>query len=552
MERTIAKFDTAPDTILHNAKIFTVDRELAWASAVAIKGSEILAVGEEKDVLDLKSNRTRLIDLERSIVLPGLCDAHIHFYDWSLSLDQVNLANCQSKDELLFRVAQGSRSRPGGRWIVGRGWNESGWKAPNMPKKDELDKATQPDQPTLLWRNDMHCAVVNSAALELAGITGFSEDPESGRIGRDASGAPNGILWELAINLVSDLIPPPSYEEFEAQAVKGMGKLNRLGITAVHDQRMKDQSEGPLAMNVYQRLQEKDKINLRINCNIAAHDLQHIRSLGMRSGFGSDTVRIGHLKLFADGTMGSQTAWMLKPFSGQKIIETNEFGINLTPPEQMIEEIRTARQHGIPTSIHAIGDMANKVVLDIFEEIVQSGPELAIPNRIEHVQIIDPADLPRLAALGLTASVQPIHVLDDMDTANRLLGKRAVNSYRFRSLAESGALLALGSDAPVADPNPFLGIHAAVTRQLPDRMSEEPWYGRERLTLEQSIFGYTMGPALASGWHQTIGSISRGKKADMIVLDRNPFELVADGIAGDELADVDVRMSIFDGKITEH
>ena len=519
---------------------------------MAFNDKRILAVGDDDELLDFKSKRTRLIDLEGSFVLPGLCDAHIHFYDWSLSLDQVLLAGCQSKDELAARVTERSRSQSSGRWILGRGWNERRWPESAMPTMEDLDDVTRPGQPTLLWRSDMHCAVVNSAALRLAGLDDSSDDPEGGRLGRDANGDLNGILWELAINQVSELVPPPSDRQIEAQFIKGMAKLNKLGITAIHDQRMKDQAEGPLAFNNYQKLYESGRISLRINCNFAAHDLPNIRSLGIRSGFGTDTVRIGHLKLFADGAMGSQTAWMLAPFSGQEVVDTREYGINLTPPAQMIEEIRIANKHGIPTSIHAIGDKANRVVLDIFEEISQSGTKLPIPHRIEHVQIIDPEDLPRLAALGLTASVQPAHVLDDMDTADLLLGERAANAYRFRSLLDSGTLLALGSDAPVADPNPFLGMHAAVTRQAIDRKIAGPWYGRERLTMEQAIFGYTMGPALASGWNNTIGSISRGKRADMIVLDRDPFELTKDGLTGSELADTDVRMTFFDGKITEH
>jgi predicted amidohydrolase YtcJ len=315
---------------------------------------------------------------------------------------------------------------------------------------------------------------------------------------------------------------------------------------------MKDQTEGPLALTAYQKLQAKGRISLRINTNIAAHDLPYIRSLGIRSGFGNDYLRIGHLKLFADGTMGSQTAWMMASFSGKDEREKTDLGIILTPPAQMAEEIRTASQLGVPTSVHAIGDKANRVVLDIFEEIGQTGAPTSVPHRIEHVQIIDPEDLPRLASLGLTASVQPTHVLDDMDTADLLLGSRASNAYRFRSLIDSGGLLALGSDAPVADPNPFLGMHAALTRQRPDQMDKGPWYGQERLTMEQTIFGYTMAPAIASGWNNAIGSISPGKRADLIVVDRNPFDLLARGISGSELADTVVQMTIFDGQITEH
>jgi hypothetical protein len=397
----------------------------------------------------------------------------------------------------------------------------------------------------------MHCAVANSAALALAGIATATPDPDGGRIGRFDDGTPNGLLWELAINLVSGQIPDPEPTALNRMIASGIAELNRLGVTAVHDQRMKDQNEGPLALAAYQRLAREDKLTIRINFNVAAHDLSHLSALGIRSGFGSDYIRIGHLKLFADGTLGSQTAWMLEPLAGAKGGKAAEHGINLTPPATMAAEIQEASNLGIPTSVHAIGDRANREVLDIFEEIGQTRPQPSIPHRIEHVQIIDPDDLPRLAKLGLTASVQPIHILDDMDLADNLLEDRASRAYRLGSLAKSGALLALGSDAPVADPNPFLGIHGAITRQRPERMEADAWFGDERITLEQAIHGYTAGPAQASGWENVTGTISPGKRADMIILDRDIFQIVEKGINENELVDTRITMTIFDGQISE-
>jgi predicted amidohydrolase YtcJ len=398
----------------------------------------------------------------------------------------------------------------------------------------------------------MHCAIANSVALELADITSETPDPSGGRIGRYEDGSPNGLLWELAINLVSSLIPDPEPSELDTLITTGIAELNRLGVTAVHDQRMKDQHEGPLALACYQRLAREDLLTIRINFNVAAHDLSHLSAMGIRSGFGDNKIRIGHLKLFADGTLGSQTAWMLDPFSGKNSDKAEEYGINLTPPATMAAEIQQASILGIPTSVHAIGDRANRVVLDIFEELAQTSPHPSIPHRIEHVQIIDPDDLPRFAKLGLTASMQPIHILDDMDMADKLLLDRASRAYRVGSLAKSGALLALGSDAPVADPNPFLGIHGAIARQRPDRMDVGGWYDDERISLEQAIYGYTAGPALASGWHNVIGAISPGKRADIIVLDRDIFQIVDRGIEENELVDTRIKMTLFDGQLIEH
>jgi predicted amidohydrolase YtcJ len=271
--------------------------------------------------------------------------------------------------------------------------------------------------------------------------------------------------------------------------------------------------------------------------------------LGLSSSFGDQYLRLGHIKLFTDGSMGSQTAWMLSPYEKKRSDEVDNFGVNVTPPEEIADTFQQAVDAGFPISIHAIGDRANRNVLDIFEELVAAGPQPTVPHRIEHVQIIDPADLPRLATLGITASVQPLHILDDMVTAENMLGARADRVYRFQSLLESGALLALGSDAPVANPNPFLGIHGAVYRQQPDNMASEAWYGAERLTMAQTIEGYTLSAAKAAGWEDFSGSITPGKVADLIVLDRDLFALEAQPIFSSEIAETEVLMTIFDGRI---
>jgi predicted amidohydrolase YtcJ len=464
--------------------------------------------------------------------------------------------DCRNKQEMLSRIAERTRLLKAGAWVNGWGWNEMNWEDSVLPVRDELDTVTG-NHPAIFWRTDMHAAVANSAALRLAGIDETTADPDGGVIGRGPVGQervaesnrPNGLLWELAINLVSRLMPKPSLSELEQLLATGMGELNRLGITAVHDQRMKDQDEGPIAFRAYQRLEKDRKLRTRISCNLAAHDLPHLLAVGLRSGFGNDFLRFGHIKLFADGSMGSQTAWVLSPYAQSSGDQGGETGVSVTPPDQMAHEIRTATEAGIAASVHAIGDRANREVLDIFEEVSNVASRLPIPHRLEHVQIIDPADIPRLAQNNITASLQPIHALDDMDMADQVLGPRANRTYNFGRLAASGARLALGSDAPVADPNPFLGFHGAICRQRPDRMERGPWYGSETLTLEQTIYGYTMGAAISAGWQAAIGSISPGKRGDMIVLDRDLFKLVDKGIHGDEMADTEVLMTVFNGQM---
>jgi predicted amidohydrolase YtcJ len=556
--------------ILHNGKIYTVDEARPWVSAVAITGGFIVGVGDDEQMLALAGPETEVIDLAGRLALPGLCDAHIHFYYWSLARQMAPVAGSTSKEEMLARVGRWMASAPDEGWVVGWGWNENLWPDPSPPTRDDLDKITGPERPAILWRVDMHAAVANSAALRAAGIDQGTPDPAGGLIGRDAAGRPNGLLWELAINLVADQAPDPDPYTLAAALEGGMAELHRLGVTAVHDQRMKDHYDGPVALAAYQSLNRAGRLALRLNCNLAAHDLAHIEALGLASGFGDDYLRLGHVKLFTDGSMGSQTAWMLVPYEPGPEGDRTNTGLSVTPPEQMAAEFRRAAEAGFPVSVHAIGDRANRVVLDIFEELAQSGPQPPIPHRIEHVQILDPADAPRLAAMNITASVQPVHAIDDMETAERVLGPRAAHVYNFQTLSQSGALLALGSDAPVADPSPFIGMHAAICRQRPAQMASGPWFGAEALTLEQTIYGYTLGAAQAAGWQETVGSIKPGKRADMVVLDRDLFAIVEAGVtdrrtgeadrqtgeadrqtgeAGREIADTQVVMTVFDGRI---
>lgn len=548
-----------PTLILHNARIYTVDASQSWAEAVAITDGRIFATGTDADILALAGEQTDCIDLGGKLVLPGLCDAHIHFYDWCMSRAEVPLADTNSKAAMLERIA-GRAAETGPReWITGRGWNESRWGVTDFPDRHDLDRVPGPEQPAIFWRSDMHAAVVNSAALRLAGIGPETPDPAGGVIDRAADGAPTGVLRELAIRLVDQLLPEADGAVLDAMLRDGMAALHRHGITAIHDQRIKGNNEGPRMLAGYGRLRQDGALRLRVNCNIAAHDLPHLEALGLHSGFGDDALRLGHVKVFSDGSLGSRTAWMLAPFQKLAAEEGDNYGVNVTPPEQMADEFRRASALGFPISVHAIGDRAIRVCLDIFEELsapghaAESGTGSArtqrIPHRIEHVQTLDPDDVARLAQLNVTASVQPTHLIDDMDTAELLLGERGAQTYAFQSLLESGALLALGSDAPIADVNPFLGIHSALYRQRPERMGEGAWYPQQCMTLEQAIYGYTLGAARAVGWEATIGSITPGKRADLIALDRDLFALAESGVTGAEMAETAVELTVFDGEI---
>jgi predicted amidohydrolase YtcJ len=538
-----------PDRILYNAQLYTVDAQLPHATALAIRDGLILAVGDDAEILGLRGPHTVCLDLQTRLALPGLCDAHIHLYEWALNQTRLNFANTRSLTEMLAMIAARAAGAEPDAWLIGQGWNESWWGETAFPTAADLDAVTGPELPTLVWRSDMHVAVANSAALRTAGITAATEPPDGGVIDRHADGAPTGVLRELAIDLVARLIPEPTDSELDAALAEAIRVLHRLGITAIHDQRIKDGREGPRMLAAYQRLRRTGRLALRVNCNIAAHQLSDLAALGLQAGFGDDRLRLGHVKVFADGSLGSRTAWMLAPFAKQHPNEPDNWGVSVTPPDLMAAEFRRAAELGFPISVHAIGDRANRVVLDIFEESRYSTPPLAMPHRIEHVQTIDPDDLPRLAELGVTASVQPLHAPDDRLTAARYLGDRGRFTYAFRSLADSGALLAFGSDAPVADANPWLGIHAALFRRRPGRPVADAWQPEQAITLPEALHAYTLGAAQAGGWQRTIGALSPGKRADLIVLDRNLLDLQHDADRQDEIAATQIVLTLFDGRV---
>ena len=491
---------------------------------MAICENHILACGSDAEIEEAFPAECPRIDLQQKLCIPGLWDAHIHFYYWSLGLEQVQLAGCQSLEEMLERVQENLDSHSGNAWSTGWGWNETFWDKPTLPTRHDLDRLTGLERPALFFRSDMHSAVANTAALDLAGLLEPGCEVAGGVIDRDSRGEPTGVLRELAINLVKDHAPAPAGEHTDRALMHGNVELHKLGVTGICEQRMKDQEDGPKALAALARLNRRKKLKLRVSCNIAAHNLPLVEALGVSSTMGGENLRLGHIKIFSDGTLGSRTAFMLEPFLPGPYDDHEDLGMMLTPPEQIQSELRRAVEIGFPVSIHAIGDRANRLCLDFFEELRVSGAEPpVVPHRLEHVQILADEDVSRLASIGVTASLQPVHILDDMDTADAYLGERASRAYRLKSLHDSGVLLAFGSDAPVAEINPFHGIHGALCRQRPERMDRGPWQAEELLGLEPTLKAYTLGAAQAAGWDRLTGSLQPGKKADLCVLDRDLF-----------------------------
>jgi predicted amidohydrolase YtcJ len=529
-----------PNLLLFNGRLHTQDPEIPQASAIALRDGRILAIGNDDEIRSLAVAHTDQIDLGGQSVLPGLTDAHFHFYEWALLLRGLVLEDTNSLEDVLKRVGVAASAVEPESWIVGQGWNQEVWPNPRMPTCHDLDKVA-PGNPTILWRTDLHLAWVNSKALKAAEITPETPDPDMGVIERDRTGKPTGILRELAINLVRQIMPPTMDEETDVAMCQAMRKIHKLGLTGVHDFRIMGGDDGPPAMRAWQRLRAMRLLDLRAWVLIPGELLNEAISLGLQTGFGDNFLRIGAAKFFSDGSTGSRTAWMLEPF------EDAGSGLPLTPMEELAQGVAKAHRADISTAIHAIGDRAIRELLDVYSEILgrqTAHSKSRVPHRIEHVQHSHPEDLKRLGPLGLAASVQPVHLVDDMDMVENACGQRSQWAYAFRDLLDAGTVLAMGSDCPVASPNPFWGIHAAVTRQRRDGTPAGGWHPEQRLSLPEAVWGYTMGPAIASGQEDLLGSLSPGKLADLIVLDRDIFE-----IPQDQIADTRVTMTIFDGRI---
>ncbi len=504
--------------ILHNANIITLDPARPRASAVAILGDRIAAAGSDEDILALASRADEKTDLRGQTVWPGLTDAHIHLQHYSLGLQMVD-CETDTREECLRRVAERAQQAEPGAWIRGHGWNQNNWPE-GFGSRADLDRIA-PDNPVYLTAKSLHAAWANSAALQIAGITRNTPDPKDGEIQRGADGAPTGILFESAMDLVEKAIPEPTVAEIRRALERAQTTLWSLGVTGLHD------FDPRTCFMALQEMEQAGTLALRVLKNIPLDDFPHALGLGIRTGFGSDLLRIGSLKLFADGALGPQTAAMLQPYVGSQ-----SSGMLFLDAEQIIEIGQKASENGISLAIHAIGDRANFEVLKAYDQMrryEQDHHKPRLRHRIEHVQIIHPDHRDRLAALGIVASMQPIHATSDYPMADRFWGDRSKTAYALRDLLDRGTRMTFGSDAPVESPNPFWGLHAAVTRRRQDGSpSPEGWYPHQRLTLDQALAGYTTGPAYAAGWEDRLGRIAPGCLADLIVLPEDPFELDAD------------------------
>ena len=498
--------------LLYNAHIHTQNESQPTASALLIHRDRIVAVGEADDLLAQYPTAEKQ-DMGGRVILPGLTDAHIHLKNYSLSLQMVE-CETDTKEECLRRVAERVKSTKPGEWILGHGWNQNTWGA--WPTAQDLD-AIAPNNPVYLTAKSLHAGLVNTAVMKIANITAQTPDPQNGQIQRDADGNATGILLETAMELASKAIPETTLEMAVDAIEKAQPILWKMGLTGVHDFDRRD------SFVALQKLHTQKKLKLRVLKNIPVELLDQAFELGLGAGFGDDMLRIGNVKVFMDGALGPHTAAMFQPSEGE---ESNRGILNMDG-EELFEHGCKAAQVGLGMTVHAIGDRANHEVLNAYEQLRNFETENHLPSmrhRIEHVQVLHPDDIGRLGKMNIIASMQPIHAISDMHMADDFWGERAKHSYAWQTQLDNGARLAFGSDAPVDSPNPFLGLHAAVTRRRADGSpSAEGWYAEQKLSMAEAWEAYTLGAAYAANMEDRLGKLAPDYLADLIVLDADPF-----------------------------
>lgn len=526
-----------PEIVLYNG---STGNALS-AQSFAIRHGRIVATGSNDDVLGGAGRETVVINLKGRLVLPGFTDTHIHFHEWSLKRRELQLGNIASLEELLTSVRREVAVCNRDQWITGQGWNETEWEEQRMPTREVLDSVA-PDHPVVLWRCDLHLAVANSAALERASIHAGTEDPPQGRIERDVNGKPNGILRELAINLIRDVIDPPQTEQLAIAYKEATEALYRLGITGIHDIRLMDDSDGGSALQTFQELDGTKQLGLRSWVTLPGHRLDEIISLGLRTGFGNDRLRLGHVKFFTDGGVGARTAWMIDPYLDA------DRGMPLMDMADLAGQIRKADAAGLSVMVHAIGDRANREVINIFERLYEQehtcgSVKPLYPHRMEHLQVIRPDDVRRLCKLPLALGVTPANMLLDINLIDKALGDKGAWAYSFRQLLDTGLPVMFSSDCPVCDPSPLLGIYAAVTRQRQDGIPSGGWYPQSQVTVSEAVKAYTSVPAEVHGATDQ-GRIGLNSRADLAIFSQDFLSSPTE-----EILQTQVDMTIFDGKI---
>jgi predicted amidohydrolase YtcJ len=526
------------DLILVNGRIHTLDPSVPDGTAIAVMGDRIERVGGDAEIAALASPKTRRMDLHGKTVIPGLIDAHLHLMGIGESLSELDLRGTTSAAEAAAKVADAAARAAPGSWIQGRGWDQNLWQVPEFPGASVLD-AVAAGHPVALTRVDGHALWVNQAAMDLAGIGRGTSDPKGGRLIRDRStGKPTGVLLDDAMPLIESKIPAPG-PDIKQQWVELAGaKLLAAGVTSVQDAGV-----DPEDISLYKSMVEAGRLPLRVYAMLGGSNrkLPDYFAFPAVIGYGDRRFTFRSLKLGVDGALGSRGAALLEAYSD----DPKNWGLTTFPQDQLEKIARESLRRGFQVCVHAIGDRGNRMVLDVFQSALAAVPSGDPRFRIEHAQILAPSDIPRFGRLGIIASMQPIHATSDMPWVPARIGPdRLAGAYPWRSLLDSSARLAFGTDAPVEGWNPFDGLFAAVTRQDHSLHPEGGWLPEQRLTREEALRAYTLGGAYAAFEEKEKGTLTPGKLADMVVLDRDYFE-----VPEPEIWKVSPEMTILGGKV---
>ncbi|MHB0884271.1 MAG: amidohydrolase [Bacillota bacterium] len=525
--------------LLYNGRVTGLAEAARGATAVLVVGGRIKAVGGDEALRAAAPRGVPLVDLAGRAVVPGFIDSHLHLINFGVYLQRLDLMGVRSLAELVRRVAERHRSLPAGDWVIGRGWDQDLFAEKRYPTRQDLD-AVAPDRPVALTRACGHVMAVNSEALRRAGVTAQTPDPAGGRIDRDAAGEPTGTLRERAMGLVSRFIPKPSAKELEPALRAAVGRALAAGVTGVHSDDCGYFGFGPV-LDLYRRSLGPEALPFRVSMDVSNDVIGDLLATDLRTGSGNEYVKIGSVKMFADGSLGASTAALSEPYSDAP----GNRGIPVVSPGQMKENVLRAHRAGMQVAVHAIGDLAIGMTLDAYEAALAAAPRPNHRHRIIHCQIMRPEQFDRFARLGVVADIQPKFITTDMRWAERRVGPgRVRTSYAWRTFLDQGVHCAGGSDCPVEPLDPALGLHSAVTREDLEGQPQGGWLPEQKLTAEEALHLFTLGGAYAAFEEKDKGSIEPGKLGDLVVLDRDPT-----AIPGEALKDLRVEITIVGGRV---